>query len=464
MNSRVVGRLRLSEVAHWLGVTASEPDAFVRGVCIDSRRVRCGDLFIALPGKQHDGHDFLTEAKHRGAVAAVVSRQGHADLCQLVVPDTVSALGLMARAWRTRFEIPLIAIAGSNGKTTVKEMLGAILHRATSAAVLVTHGNLNNEIGVPLTLLRMRERHRFAVIELGANHPGEIALLADLARPTLGLITNAGLDHIAGFGGSEGAARANGEMFAAMDDDAIAVLNADDPCFPIWEALANGRRIIGYSMLRAQADVQGSWHSTAYGGRLAIQSPWGAFDVELTLTGRHNGANALAAAAAALVLGLPASVIAAGLAVVQPIKGRMQPLVGLYGARLIDDSYNANPSSLHAALTVLADTQGERVLILGDMAELGEAAMEWHGQAGLSARAAGVTQLFALGALSQHAVDTFGLGARHFQSHEALASALRDTLHANVTALIKGSRCMQMEKLLDDLIANPSKRRNREPQ
>ncbi|QSB42553.1 hypothetical protein JTY93_28765 (plasmid) [Pseudomonas hygromyciniae] len=180
MNSR---GLRLSEVAHWFGVTTPEPDAFVRGVCIDSRCVRRGDLFVALPGKQHDGHDFLTEAKRRGAVAAVVNRQGHADFCQLVVPDTVSALGLMARAWRSRFEIPLIAVAGSNGKTTVKEMLGAILRRAASVAVLVTHGNLNNEIGVPLTLLRLRDRHRFAVIELGANHPGEIALLADLARP-----------------------------------------------------------------------------------------------------------------------------------------------------------------------------------------------------------------------------------------------------------------------------------------
>lgn len=194
-----------------------------------------------------------------------------------------------------------------------------------------------------------------------------------------------------------------------------------------------------------------------------VQSPWGAFDIELALTGRHNGANALAATAA-LVLGVPASVIAAELAEVQPIKGRMQLLLGLHGARLIDDSYNANPSSLHAALAVLAEIEGERVLILGDMAELGEAAMEWHGQAGRSARAAGVNRLFAPGELSQHAVDAFGLGARHFQSHEALASALRDTLHANVTAPIKGSRCMQMEKLLDDLIANPSKRRNREQQ
>lgn len=462
MDSRAVSRLRLSEVAHWFGVTAPESDEFVLGVCIDSRRVRRGDLFVALPGKQHDGHDFLAEAKRRGAVAAVVNRQGHADFRQLVVADTVSALGQMARAWRTRFEIPLIAVAGSNGKTTVKEMLGAILRRGALNAALVTHGNLNNEIGVPLTLLRLRDRHRFAVIELGANHPGEIALLADLARPTLGLITNAGLDHLAGFGGSEGAARANGEMFAAMDADGVAVLNADDPCFPIWAALASRRRIVGYSLSRTQADVLGTWYSTAYGGRLTIQSPWGALDIELALTGRHNGANALAAATAALVLGVPASVISAELAEVQPIKGRMQPLLGLRGARLIDDSYNANPSSLHAALAVLAEIEGELVLILGDMAELGEAAMEWHGQAGRSARAAGVTQLFALGELSRHAVDTFGLGARHFQSHEALAAAVRDILHANVTALIKGSRCMHMENLVDDLISHPSKRRIRE--
>ena len=261
-----------------------------------------------------------------------------------MVPDTVSALGQMARAWRTRFEIPLIAVAGSNGKTTVKEMLGAILRSAASAAVLVTHGNLNNEIGVPLTLLRLRDRHRFAVIELGANHPGEIASLANIARPTLGLITNAGLDHLAGFGGSEGAARANGEMFAALDGDGIAVLNADDPCFPIWVALANGRRIIGFGLSSAQADVQGAWHPTAYGGRLVIQSPWGGLDIELALTGRHNAANALAAATAALVLGVPANVIAAGLAEVQPIKGRMQPLVGLHGARPVSYTHLTLPT------------------------------------------------------------------------------------------------------------------------
>ncbi|MHB8254708.1 MAG: UDP-N-acetylmuramoyl-tripeptide--D-alanyl-D-alanine ligase [Acidiferrobacter sp.] len=458
MGRRIATRMRLSEVARAVGAAPPVPDGFVRSVGIDSRRLRRGDLFVALPGARHDGHNFVGEARSRGAVAAVVDRQVDADIRQLVIQNTMSALGAIARAWRTRFATPLIAVAGSNGKTTVKEMLGSIFRQAAMGTALVTRGNLNNEIGVPLTLLRLRDRHRFAVIEMGANHSGEIAYLADLVRPTMGVITNAGLDHVAGFGGPDGAARANGEMFAAMDGDAIAVLNADDPCFPIWEELAGERRIIAFGLSGKRAEVRGGWCSTARGGRLSIQSPWGAYDIDLALAGRHNGVNALAAAAAAHALGVPARAIMAGLSAVRPVKGRLHSHQGLHGARLIDDSYNANPSSLDAALAVLAQARGEKVVVLGDMAELGDDAAIWHERAGRSARLAGVDRLFAIGELSRHAADAFGLGAQHFNDHEALIFALSDILHADVTVLIKGSRRMRMEALVDDLISKPSRK------
>ncbi|MHB1566724.1 MAG: UDP-N-acetylmuramoyl-tripeptide--D-alanyl-D-alanine ligase [Acidiferrobacter sp.] len=444
--------MRLSDVARGLGLAPPVPDKLVQGVTIDSRLVQRGDLFVAIPGTRHDGHDFIVEACCRGAVAVVVNRPVNADIYQLVVRDTVAALGAVAHAWRTNFSIPLIAVSGSNGKTTVKEMLGSILQKASTGTVLMTHGNLNNEIGLPLTLLRLRDDHSFAVIEMGANHFNEIGYLGDISRPTLAVITNAGLDHVAGFGGKKGAARANGEMFAAMDDSAIAVLNADDPCFPIWEELAKGRKIVRFCLSNKCAEVEGDWYSTARGALLSIRSPWGVCDVELALDGRHNGSNAMAAAAAALALGIPVSAIVAGLSAVRPVKGRLQRCQGLRCSALIDDSYNANPSSLEAALYVLSEAHGEKVVVLGDMAELGNTATTWHKWAGRSAHMAGVDRLFTIGEMSRHAADAFGRGAHHFQDYEALLFALRGILHADVTVLIKGSRCMHMERLVQDLM------------
>jgi len=446
-------RMRFLDAADVVGGDAQGTDVGFRGVNLDSRRVRPGQLFVALTGMQHDGHDFVEAARRNGATAALVSRPLAVDLPQLVVPDTVQALGVLARAWRKQFQNSLIAVAGSNGKTTVKAMLGAIMRHGSRSRVLTAWGNLNNHIGVPLTLLRLGSRHRCAVVELGANHPGEITWLADIAQPTVALITNAGLDHLAGFGGAEGAARTNGEMLATMNTDGIAVLNADDSCYPIWREQLGGRRVVRFG-LDASAEVQGQWRATGQGGRLEVTSPWGSFGVDLPLLGKHNGVNGLAAAAAALTLDVAPPIIAEALATMRPVKGRLQLRRGANGTRLIDDSYSANPSSLEVALAVLGGFAGEKVLVLGDMAELGENAVHWHIRAGEAARAAGIDRLYAIGELTPHAVRAFGRSARHFPKRRSLIAALRPHLDGRVTVLVKGSRCTGTERIVVALTEN----------
>lgn len=425
-------------------------DGTFRGVSMDSRHLQPGNLFVALAGMRHDGHDFVAAAYAQGAAAALVDHPVPVDLPQLIVPDTSDALGELARAWRERFDLPMIAVAGSNGKTTVKGMVGNILRQASEGRAMVTRGNLNNHIGMPLTLLRLGPSHRFAVIELGADHPGEIAHLTRISQPTLALITNSGLDHLAGFGGREGAARANGELLETMTPDGIAVLNADDPCCPIWEELATRHRVIRFG-LHAQADVQGSWRATATGGRLDVTSPWGEMGADLPLLGEHNGANALAATAAALALEVTPTVIAAGLAATRPIKGRLRMCRGVNGARLIDDSYNANPSSLAAALDVIGRLDGDKILILGDMDDLGDQAVDRHINAGEAARGAGIDRLYAIGGLANHMVRAFGSGGQHFPGKRALIDAVQPHLTSKTTVLVKGSRCMSMENVVEAL-------------
>lgn len=441
---------RLAEAAAWLEVSPPQTDVTFRGVCIDSRRVQPGNLFVALVGAHHDGHDFAAEARERGAVAGLVERAVSVDLPQLLVPDVVAALGSLARAWRRQFDPPVIAVAGSNGKTTVNGMLASILAQASGGRVLATEGNLNNHIGLPLTLLRLDPTHCYAAIELGADHPGEIAYLAEIAGPTLALITNAGFDHLAGFGGPEGVARANAELLTTMAPGGVAVLNADDPCCGIWEEFAIGHRTVRFG-LHAQAEVRGRWKATAAGGRLEAASPWGEIGVDVPLLGEHNGANALAAAAAALAIGVAPAEISAGLAAVRAVNGRLRMLPGANGVRVIDDSYNANPSSLAAALDVMAELEGEKVLVLGDMDDLGDAAADWHVRAGQSARDAGIDWLYAVGGRSQHAVRAFGPGGQHYGSKQELMTALHPCLHAEMIVLVKGSRCMGMEDVVAGL-------------
>ncbi len=441
----------LSDAAKWSGAELCGQDVHFSGVEIDSRKVSPGALFVALKGTHHDGHDHLDEAQSRGAAAAFAARPVPASLPLLIAEDTIPALGRLAAAWRQRFQVPVIAVLGSNGKTTVKELIAAILRQKEGDAVLATQGNQNNALGVPLTLFRLGSQHRAALLELGANGYGEITHLGEMVKPDIAVITNAGLDHIAGFGGIEGAARANGEVFSAMNGNGIAVLNGDDECLASWRQQAGDRLCIHFGF-KSGADVRGNWQPRLDGGDLTIESLWGRIQIRLQLMGRHNALNALAAAAACLALDIEPDAIAAGLASVQPVAGRLQSRSGIGGAHIIDDTYNANPSSLAAALDTLAALPGKKLLVLGDMAELGDEADAWHGWAGKAARAAGVVALFAVGNLARLAAESFGDGAYHLTDSQALVRALLPRLRPDMNVLVKGSRCMAMERIVTELL------------
>ena len=439
----------LSEAADALGVVWRGPQLAFTTVSTDSRQLASGALFVALTGEHFDGHDFIRVAREHGASAAVVSRKVQDPLPQLCVPDTRLALGQLAAARRSAFTQPLIALTGSNGKTTLKEMIAAILRR--SAPILATRGNLNNDIGVPLTLLGLQAQHRYAVIEMGANHPQEIAYLTNLARPDVAIINNAGPCHLEGFGDLDGVARSKGEIFQGLSADGVAIINADDPYAPLWREMNRGRRIVDFA-LEQPAAVTGALLG---GSRFRLHTEQGAVEISLNLTGAHNVRNALAAAAATLSVGATLEQVREGLESVQAVSGRMQRLAGKHGATIIHDAYNANPASLAAALHTLAAEGGRNWLVLGDMRELGANAEPLHAQSGEQARLAGFERLFALGEHSQAAVAAFGAGAQHFNSAEDLHSALEQELQNAGTllplVLIKGSRGMRMERIVTAL-------------
>lgn len=446
--------LKLTEAARLLGGTLSGPDAVFGAVTTDSRKLHPGELFVALQGARFDGHEFLGMARDHGVCAALVSYPVAVELPQIQVADTRLALGQLGAYWRSQFQGRLVALTGSNGKTTVKEMTAAILRQA-DAAVLATLGNLNNDIGVPLTLLRLQPDHAYAVIEMGANHAGEIAYLTALARPDVAIITNAGPAHLEGFGSLDGVSRAKGEIYQGLIDGGVAVINADDVYADYWRGLNRQRRVIDFG-IEQPAAVCGELLDNTGLFRLMIDNA--AVNVQLPLPGRHNVLNALAAAAAAHALGLDLELIRCGLESVSGVAGRLQRVPGPAGSSLIDDTYNANPASLAAGLALLAAEAGERWLVLGDMAELGADADHLHEQAGQAARAAGITRLFALGRHSRCAVLAFGPGAEHFTTVEALTTALRAALPAAgpVTLLVKGSRSMGMERVVHALAPVPT--------
>jgi UDP-N-acetylmuramoyl-tripeptide--D-alanyl-D-alanine ligase len=414
-------------------------------VTTDTRRLSGGELFVALQGERYDGHAFLREAQQRGAVGALVQQADVHGLSQIRVGDTRVALGTLAAGWRARFEIPVIAVTGSNGKTTVKEMIAAILRTRTPG--LATTGNLNNDIGVPLTLLGLRARDRFAVVEMGMNHAGEIAGLTRLARPSVAVITNAQSAHLEGLGTVEAVARAKGEIFEGLGEDGTAVINADDTHAALWRQLAGARRVMGFG-LREPAEVTASYRLDGAATLLTIRAPQGEIAVRLELAGAHNVANALAAAAAALAVGADLRQVQTGLETLRPVPGRLHLRAGKNGARVFDDSYNANPDSVRAALAVLAAAPGERLLVLGDMAELGAGGAELHRAIGEAVRAAGIEHLYALGELSRHAVEAAGPGARYFENAAALLQAVEALLHPALTVVVKGSRRMRMEDIV----------------
>ncbi|HYC35079.1 MAG TPA: UDP-N-acetylmuramoyl-tripeptide--D-alanyl-D-alanine ligase [Usitatibacter sp.] len=425
----------------------------IRGVATDTRAIAAGELFVALKGERFDGHAYVEEAARRGAAAALVStRVAHA-LPQVVVADTRLALGRLAAHWRSRYALPLVALTGSNGKTTVKEMIAAILaaHCGSRDEVLATEGNLNNDIGMPLTLLRLREHHRYAVIEMGMNHEGEIDYLTRIAEPTVALVNNAQRAHVGILGSLEAIARAKGEIYAGLKPSGIAVVNEDDAFAAYWKGLnakpgSIPRRIVTFGLSQS-ADVR----ATIEGAQLRVVTPQDAFAVTLRVSGEHNVRNALAACAAAHALAIPVHAMQQALRDFAGVPGRLQRRTGIGGATVIDDSYNANPESMKAAIRVLAAERGRRVLVMGDMGELGSESSGLHAEVGAFAREAGLEALLALGGDSREAVAAFGAGGRHFAGLDALLQAATDEARAGATLLVKGSRFMQMERVADAL-------------
>jgi UDP-N-acetylmuramoyl-tripeptide--D-alanyl-D-alanine ligase len=416
------------------------------GVSTDSRAIGRGELFVAIRGERFDGHDFLGMAQERGAAAAVVERgfAGAAPLPVVEVADTRRALGELGRHWRARFAPVLVAVAGANGKTTTKEMLAAILRaHAGEAAVLATKGNLNTDIGVPLTVLAMRAAHRYCAIELGMNHPGEIAWLAAIAQPTIAVVTNAQREHMEFMKSVEASAEENASVLRALPADGIAVVNADDACAPIFRRAAGARRIVDFGLER-EAAVSGGHAMRGLTSEITVRTPAGEARATLAIPGLHNVRNALAAAACAHAAGVPPAAIGRGLEAFRPYTGRLQLKRTRAGATLIDDSYNANPDSVRAAIDVLAACPAPTVLALGDMGEVGEQGPAFHREVGAYAKSRGIGALYALGEASRESAQAFGAGARHFESPEALAAALP----GEATVLVKGSRFMKMERVV----------------
>lgn len=452
----------LSQAAQVLHGRIVGEDVRFLAVSSDSRKLGKGDLFIALRGENFDGSAFVAQAAQSGAVAALVnvdSYQGEKAACPLLlVDDTHLALGKLAAYWRKQFDIPLVAITGSNGKTTVKEMLASILRLAAGGddALLATKGNLNNDIGMPLTLLRLNAQHRFAVIEMGMSNFGEIDCLTLIAAPNVALINNASGAHLQGLGSVEAVAQAKGEIFNGLQHHGTAVINCDDEYAPLWRTLAGANQLLEFG-LNPQADVSGTWQPHGNGLQLDVTTPQGTFTANLQVPGQHNAYNALAATAAAIALNISLDFIVSGLEIFRGVAGRLQRILAKQGAALIDDTYNANPASLRAAISVLAQATGKRVLVLGDMGELGEGAETFHAEMGGEARRSGIEKLFALGDLSRNTVREFGSGAQHFERIEDLLSELEKELDVNTTVLVKGSRFMKMERVVQFCAATGEK-------
>jgi len=424
-------------------------DRAVDGISTDSRSLRAGQLFVALRGDRFDGHEFASAAAARGAGGLLVERPLPIDLPQVLVPDTLQALTACARAQRRRFRHPVVAVTGSNGKTTTKEMIGAILSR--KGPCLITKGNLNNHIGVPLTLLDLRQEHRHAVIEMGANHGGEIAHLASIAEPGIALVTNAGAAHLEGFGSLDGVAAGKGELFASLPSDGVAVINADDRYASLWRSAAAGRGLLTFGV-EHPADftarhIVTSLESNGPRQQFDLVTPIGTERVCLDLAGLHNLRNALAAAAAAHAAGADFVDIAAGLAAVRPVKGRLEFRRAINGALLVDDSYNANPASVRAGLDTFRAVTGPRWLVLGDMMELGSGAGLLHAEIGRYAKETGIERLLALGPQSRFAVDAFGAGGVWFEDIDDLIAEAQRSLVPDVVVLVKGSRANRLERV-----------------
>ena len=448
--------MTLSDAAIEFGGTLMYPDCHFDAVSTDTRNLASGQLFVALRGDNFDAHGFLPQAAQQACGLIVEKPDSNLQMPQWVVPDTTLALGQVARLKRMAFDGMLVAVTGSAGKTTVKEMLASIFAQAVGEAkVLATRGNLNNHIGVPLTLLNLTPGHRYGVIEMGASGAGEINYLCQLARPQVALINNVLPAHIAGFGSVEAIAAAKGEIYSGLVGNGTAVVNLDEPYVAGWQQLIAERRCLTFAVQHSGADISAAEIESDSLARchFTLQTPVGNAPVKLLLSGRHNVGNALAAAAVALAAGVALSDIVAGLQVLARVPGRMELKTLASGDCLIDDSYNANPGAVKAATDALLALPGKHLLVLGDMGELGDDELAMHADVGRYAAAAGVEQLFTLGALSEHASAAFGSGGQHFDSRQDLIDALLPLLGSGVAVLIKGSRSSGMENIVKALAA-----------
>lgn len=449
----------LAEIQPWISravVVNATADAAFDGVTTDSRQVSIGNLFVALRGERFDAHDFLSDVAAKGAAAVVVERVPDGlTVPALVVPDTRIALGEIGAYWRRQFTLPVIGVTGSNGKTTVKEMIASILGAAFGADnTLATRGNLNNDIGVPLTVFRLNAAYKAAVIELGMNHPGEIAAITAIAQPTVGLVNNAQREHQEFMESVEAVARENGGVILGLPADGVAVFPADDTYTSLWRAYAGQRKTLTFGLLQ-DADVTCTFVVNDFGSDLSITAGGKHFQVKLSAAGVHNVRNALAATACALAIGVSQDAIVRGLEAFAPVNGRLQRKTAKSGALVIDDTYNANPDSVRAAIDVLSHAAAPRVLVLGDMGEVGDEGPQFHVEIGAYARDQGIEHLLTLGDLARHASSTFGAKAQHFDDIDSINRAAEALVSADTTALVKGSRFMKMERVVQHLV-NPT--------
>ncbi len=449
-------KLMLNEIASALKGNLIGQDLLMTGVSIDTRTLKAGDLYIAIKGKNFDGHDFISQALQAGASAILVNQKIDTDSAQIVVNDTHLALAELAGYWRRKMPVKIAGVTGSNGKTSVKEMIAAIF--ATQGNTLFTQGNLNNDIGVPLTLLRLDENHRFAVIEMGANHPGEIAYTSRYAQADVSVITNVGPAHIEGFGSIDGVANTKAEIIESLSSAGVAILNRDEPYYDLWINKAGSRKSVSFGFDPA-ADIQAKNITT----RLSEKGFTTQFDLKtvdateticLGLAGKHNVKNALAATAVALQFGIDLKFIKQALEQVKPVTGRMQVLQGRQGNIVIDDTYNANPASLQAALDAINHANQPIWLVLGAFGELGDEAAAIHAEMATMIQSQSVQRLFATGELAKHTVAAFGSNGQHFDTQEHLIQTLTNAISGKEIILVKGSRSQKMENVVAALVDN----------
>jgi len=444
--------MALREMAQALGGKLHGSDVEFTGVSTDTRLIRNGELFVAIQGPNYDGHLFLPEAENKRAAAALVCRTVSSGLPQVSVRDTRLGLGTLAGYWRNKFDCPIVAVTGSNGKTTVKEMIGNILR--STGTILVSRGNLNNDIGLPLVLCGLREEHDCAVVELGMNHAGEIDYLSRLARPRVAVITNAAPAHLEGLGTVDAVVQAKAEIFAGLTPEGVAVINADDAFADTWRRRVRNHECITFGIEQSADITADQLNVTSLASSFSLNTPLGDCDVTLPLPGRHNVMNALASTAAAIAMGADLDHIRRGLGAAAPVSGRLKTRSGYNGSTVIDDSYNANPISMLVAIQVLAASPGLKTLVIGDMKELGDEAETLHTEVGRQARQAGIDHLLTFGMLSRCAALGFGKGVRQFDNKTELIESLKRDLDTNTTVLIKGSRGMHMEEVVQAITVN----------